>query len=92
MEVSDEALVFNSQRCNFWICRRTTAKAFAKDVFIDQDQIPGSARKRVSANQYEAVWVSTSQYESVRGSTTSQYESVRGSTKGTTRNGACGLI
>ncbi|WZZ15428.1 hypothetical protein YC2023_108517 [Brassica napus] len=40
------AFVFHSQRLNSWIYeRRTTAKAFAKDVFINQERKLGARRR-----------------------------------------------
>ena len=40
------AVVFHSQRGNSWIYeRRTTAKAFAKDVFINQERKLGARRR-----------------------------------------------
>ncbi|WZZ03297.1 hypothetical protein YC2023_089218 [Brassica napus] len=40
------AFVFHSQRSNSWIYeRRTTAKAFSKDVFINQERKLGARRR-----------------------------------------------
>ena len=40
------AFVLTRQRWNSWIAlRRTTAKAFAKDVFIDQERKLGDRRR-----------------------------------------------
>ena len=40
------AFVFKCQRSNSWICLGpTTAKAFAKDVFIDQERKIGDRRR-----------------------------------------------